>query len=179
MNLRIKLRKNQSTIPTEKLTPEVSFLEILGENIESLPSFAHMEKCRNILLVCPELKELSTLPHSLEVFKVNGGKIEMPSNLPLLKTLQLKSLGLKSLAPLERLPETIETLDLSYNQLGELPTEIASLKKLVRLNLDGNSLVSLPEFLYKLPSLNHLSLDGNPLSEETRNELHQKFGMWF
>lgn len=179
MNLRIKLRKNQSTIPAEKLTPEVSSLEVIGENIERLPSLAHLENCRNLLIVCPELKELPAIPKSLEVFKVNGGKVLLPMALPHLNHLQLKSLALESLAPLSDLPSTLETLDLSNNRFIHLPGEIESLKKLVRLNLDGNSLVTLPEFLYRLPSLNHLSLDGNPLSEDTKNELHRKFGMWF
>lgn len=175
-NLRIKLRKNQYTIPVENLTSEVTNLEILGDSIEKIPSLKHLTKCVSLLLVCPQLGQLDELPENLKILKIKGGHT-YPKNLPQsIKILQIS--GIKcSLNGIE-LPRGIINLDLSSNELMTL-ADIELNSSLTRLNLDHNQLSNLPESLYQNKSLLHLSLDGNPLTDEEKNKLHKTFGIWF
>lgn len=183
MNVRIKLRKNQSTIPSEKLTEDINSLEILGDAIQKLPSLAHLHSCRHLLLVCPELEELPDLPPHLHILKIKGGHFELPKKMETqqeIKTLSLQ--GLKSQKEqflAWSLPITLENCDLAANDMTGLPVNIGQLSSLQRLTLDNNKLVDLPESIYGLKGLNHLSLDGNPLSEDCKQKLYQSFNIWF
>lgn len=183
MNVRIKLRKNQSTIPTEKLTEDINSLEILGEAIQKIPDLKHLVHCRHLLLVCPELEELPELPPNLQILKIKGGHFELPNNIGTLKEIKTLSLqGLKSQRDqfsAWSLPIALENCDLAANDMASLPVNIGQLNSLRRLTLDNNKLVDLPGGVYDLKSLNHLSLDGNPLSEDCRQKLYKTFNIWF
>lgn len=175
-HLRIKLRKNQSTIPVEKLTAQITNLEILGDSIEKLPSLRHLTNCHNLLIICPELSEYNELPENLKILKIKGGRA-CPHNFPQgIETLQLS--GLQCSFDKLKLPAGVLNLDLSSNGLTSLEG-IGLTAPLSRLNLDHNQLSRLPDSLYSNKSLLHLSLDGNPLSEEEKNKLHKAFGIWF
>lgn len=180
MNLRLKLRKNQSTVASEKLTEDIHSLEILGDSIEKLPSLGHLKVCRYLLLVCPELKELPALPPSLEILKIKGGHFQFKDELPSLKTLSLQGLKV-SVESLENMtyPSGLETLDLANNDLKKIPPSVLKLKGLHRLSLDHNQLKDLPQELMKMTSLNHLSLDSNPLTDDDKQKLHDAFKIWF
>ena len=54
-------------------------------------------------------------------------------------------------------------LDLSGNQLSQLPVEITKLTKLTKLDLSDNQLSELPSEITKLTNLTTLELSGNPL----------------
>ncbi len=180
MNLRIKLRKNQSTVEREKLTADLHSLEILGDAIHKIPDLDHLKKCEHLLLVCPELQELPKLPPHLKILKIKGGHFTWPGQLPQLKSLSLQ--GLKSQKEAFNswsLPVSLEVLDLANNNLEDLPLNLDQLSNLQRLSLDHNQLQVLPNELYDLKSLNHLSLDANPLSEETKQKLYDQFKIWF
>lgn len=180
MNLRLKLRKTQSNLPSEKLTEDLHSLEILGESIEKIPSLAHLENCSHLLLVCPNLADFPALPPNLKILKIKGGHFNLPKILPALKVLTLQGLSSKKDQFIDfSIPHTIETLDLSNNALENLPIGFKHLQKLVRLTLDHNQLKTLPECLFQLKSLNHLSLDANPLTEEMKQRLFEAFGIWF
>ncbi|MCB1231028.1 MAG: leucine-rich repeat domain-containing protein [Verrucomicrobiae bacterium] len=56
-------------------------------------------------------------------------------------------------------------LDLSFNQLTELPESLAQLTSLRFFFLSNNQLTELPEWLVQLTSLQSLDLSGNPLTE--------------
>jgi Leucine-rich repeat (LRR) protein len=56
-------------------------------------------------------------------------------------------------------------LDLSDNQLSELPPEIGQLTKLTQLDLSGNQLSELPPEIVQLTKLTTLDLSGNQLGE--------------
>ncbi len=175
--LRIKLRKNQSTIPTEKLHEGIVNLEIIGDSIESLPSLAQLSWCKNLLLVCPELQELPDLPENLEILKIKTGRSfpqELPPKIHTLQISQIKSDGPLSL----QLPSQLINLDLSSNALTSVDSIHLGMP-LKRINLDHNKLTQLPEILYNNPSLLHLSLDGNPLLDDEKNKLFKTFGIWF
>jgi len=61
--------------------------------------------------------------------------------------------------------KSLQTLDLSFNQLSELPKEIAELKSLQKLYLSSNQLSELPKEIAELKSLHVLDLSSNQLSE--------------
>ncbi len=175
--LRIKLRKNQSTLPLEKLTKDIAHLEILGDSIESLPSLEKLINCKNLLIVCPALSEIKELPTGLNILKIKGGHV-YPNQLPTgLETLQLSSIKNENSNHIN-IPAGVINLDLSSNGLTSLEG-INLGAPLGRLNLDHNQLSKLPEELYENKSLLHLSLDGNPLSEEEKDKLFKAFGIWF
>lgn len=180
MNLRLKLRKNQSTVPTEKLTKDLHSLEILGDSIEKLPDLSHLENCRYLLLVCPELKALPALPAKLEIFKVKGGHFDLDRDLPPLRTLSLQGLKSKKDQIIQlSFPKELETIDLANNGLNEIPPSIYELPQLNRLSLDHNQLKNLSDKLMAMNSLNHLSLDHNPLTDADKQKLHDAFKIWF
>ncbi len=56
-------------------------------------------------------------------------------------------------------------LDLSYNQLRELPKEILQLRNLVKLSLSYNQMRKLPREIWQLRNLSQLSLINNQLEE--------------
>lgn len=56
-------------------------------------------------------------------------------------------------------------LDLSQNQLTEIPPELLELKKLTELNLDHNQLTQLPSEFNELKDLTELNLDHNHLTQ--------------
>jgi Leucine-rich repeat (LRR) protein len=183
MNVRIKLRKNQSTIPTEKLTEDIHSLEILGEAIEELPDLSHLKECRHVLLVCPQLTKMPKVPSLLKILKIKGGHFKLPSDIE--KQTELRTLSLQGLKSQKEsfsswsLPIGLENCDLASNDMTNLPKNIGELINLQRLTLDHNQLQELPSEVYELNGLNHLSLDGNPLSDSCKQKLYDKFNIWF
>ncbi|MEI8345998.1 MAG: hypothetical protein WCG27_00915 [Pseudomonadota bacterium] len=128
--------------------------------------------------------ELFTLPQ-LQILKIKNGKLkslpQLSQGQPLspLKTLQLSHQQLANLPEWLFEFKSLELLDLSSNCLKTLPESLAKLSILKRLNLDGNQFQTFPGALYGLKGLNHLSVDENPLTESEKGLLHQRFSMWF
>jgi len=179
MNLRIKLRKTQSLVPVEKLVPEITSLEILGDNIEKLPSLKHLVLCKSLTLQCPELNELPALPENLAILKIKGGRFKSAKLPSKLKTLKFSHLALSSLDEIGPWSPDLTNVDLSHNKLRDLPSKLLDNSKISRLSLDSNEFSVLPEALYQLKGLNHLSLDNNPIEEQEKLKLHQQLGIWF
>lgn len=178
MNVRIKLRKNQSTIPSEKLTPEITSLEIIGDSIQKIPSLSHLKSCQYLSLNAPELIQLNELPPNLTVLKLRGTRT-IPQDLPCIHTLGLSYIQLTPF-PLDfKIPTSVLTLNLNGNKLSEIPEGLFDCVNLQRLNLDNNEIVSLPSRFFEIKDLVHLSLDNNPLSDDCKNKLYQKYGIWF
>ncbi|HEX8179047.1 MAG TPA: COR domain-containing protein [Pyrinomonadaceae bacterium] len=75
-----------------------------------------------------------------------------------------------SFQELTELPKSIgqltqlQNLDLNGNQLATLPESIGQLTQLHTLDLDGNQLATLPEFIGQLTQLQQLGLSGNQLT---------------
>ena len=60
---------------------------------------------------------------------------------------------------------TLQTLDLSWNQLTDLPESIGQLTQLQKLDLSYNQLTSLPDSISKLTQLQTLDLSYNRLTD--------------
>mmetsp|Transcript_42649 Transcript_42649/g.102842 ORF Transcript_42649/g.102842 Transcript_42649/m.102842 type:complete len:317 (+) Transcript_42649:48-998(+) len=97
----------------------------------------------------------------------------LPPDIPKgLKTLLLSRNSFSNIPPSILLPtncKSLETLDLSYNNLGTVPDEIQNLKSLRELNLDNNMIMNLPDGVGKLSKLRVLSLRNNKISKKTIN----------
>ena len=62
----------------------------------------------------------------------------------------------------------IVRLDLSKNQLTELPAKFGNLVKLQHVDLLGNQLTTLPVSMSRLPNLRWMDIKDNPLSENLK-----------
>jgi Leucine-rich repeat (LRR) protein len=106
-----------------------------------------------------------------------GSAQALPDNLPKgLKTLLLSRNYFSSIPPTILLEHcgNLETLDLSYNNLGSVPNEIQNLKSLRELNLDNNMIVHLPDSIGKLSKLRVLSLRNNKITKKTNSVQQQQ-----
>jgi len=138
--------------------------------------------------------EFKILFDGYEFIKYEGEKIPIIQDVLSLKRKGIRNLsdviGLNKLTSLQKLdlsynqltelPETIgkltlfQKLDLSYNQLTELPETIGKLISLQELYLDSNQLIELPEAIGKLTALQELYLGCNQLTEEIIEKLKKK-----
>ncbi len=93
--------------------------------------------------------------HSLA--QLNSGKYADTTHLTLSENLTVFPQEILSLA------NTLEVLDLSNNQLSDLPAEFAVLKKLKRLFLTNNKFEKVPTILANCPKLEMISFKSNNL----------------
>jgi internalin A len=113
----------------------------------------------------PELERLG----SLQTFNLSGckqlrGDLAPLTGLTSLQSLDLSANQLSSLAPEITKLTSLQSLDLSANRLSSLPPEITKLTRLQSLALNANQLNSLPPEITKLTSLQSLDLGANRLS---------------
>jgi len=140
--------------------------------LKELKSF----NCDDNALTSSALSPLSQLP-KLQSISLGRNRLENPSDhkfpaLPAtVKQLKIYKNSLSSIPqqicdPTMRL---LEKLDLSFNNLAEVPAEICNLIALTELNLDNNVIVSLREEVGHLPKLKTLSLKNNYIQVKSTN----------
>mmetsp|Transcript_58440 Transcript_58440/g.163713 ORF Transcript_58440/g.163713 Transcript_58440/m.163713 type:complete len:280 (+) Transcript_58440:61-900(+) len=152
--------------------------DLMGNSLKALPEV--IGACSSLQNLNCGKNKLTELPAtigqlaSLQKFVLSDNQLgKLPvelSQLGKLKLLQLDGNRLVSAIsfPMDvfggALSDALEELDLSGNDLEELPTCVANLRVLQRLNISKNRLTSLPGELQRLSNLQKLDASDNRLS---------------
>lgn len=159
---------------------QVSGLNISGNRITELPdcfpenhSISHFF-CDNNML--------TSLPPSLlqarriEVFSCVGNRLESLSgmNMPRLVSLNLSFNNLKELPDEFRVCTSMTDMNISFNQLTDLPKSLGGCRKLMILIAASNRFERVPRVIFAFSQLKTLVLSGNRLTN-----LSQSFGSFF
>jgi hypothetical protein len=137
-------------VPVERITGKIFFLS------------AHSEKGYPFLRFIDECGHEQTQRLSDREFKKLYGRGEV---LKWLKEFLYTQANLQVFPQHIVRVTTLEVLDLSDNQLSELPASMGQLVNLRRLNLAHNNFKTVPVVLGKLMRLSHLDIQKNQLSE--------------
>ncbi|XP_028667998.2 leucine-rich repeat-containing protein 40 [Erpetoichthys calabaricus] len=155
-----------------KLNLSNNKLKTLPSGIKTLKNLKILDCTHNELVsIPPEVAQMA----SLEQLYLRHNKLRILPELPsckLLKELyvgnnQIEFLGEEHLKHLS----VISVLELRDNKLKSIPDEITLLQGLERLDLTNNDISNLPYGLGDLPKLKTLSLEGNPLRTIRRDLL--------
>lgn len=119
-----------------------------------------------------ELVGTKRLPPALETLALRGNlNLHLPVlHLPKLKTLDLRSCGIRDLSDniVKSTLSLLQELLLDENLVEVVPEQLLSAcPKLKRLSLEHNRIKTLPSVLLKSPNLDRLDLKGNPISKST------------
>ncbi|MBD3231457.1 hypothetical protein GF322_02225 [Candidatus Dependentiae bacterium] len=135
------LLKNKNVIDANKLSPQLSFI------------------FKAVTDVREEGSDYNNIYKQLKSFLISNSTV-----------LKLKSLNINSKELLEVIlsfienDEKLEILDISLNQLAELPDNIGNLTELQELNVRHNQLTELPDNIGNLPKLKNLNVGDNKLT---------------
>ena len=155
-------------------------LDLSNNNIQKIPSdIAKLTNLESLYLI--KNKKLTKIPQELlQLPSLVSLRLTWNVNKPIPKWFrQIKQLGLhlidKSEGESSRKIETILDyivnlenlvfLELSINQLANLPESVTNLSNLTTLDLRDNQLTNLPESVTNLSNLTTLDLEGNPLEK--------------
>lgn len=166
---------NLSTLPAS--IGNMTALEGIGlsnNSIDSLPeTIQNLSKIEFVSLEGNDLKQLPInflkLPFLKELNLARNPKLNLDSTLAQLSLYELVDISLRECA-IKILPATIghfaqlRRLDLSDNQLSELPAEILQLQELVHLLVEYNRLKYLPREIGRLSNLRYFELGSNQLT---------------
>ncbi|MBW4965323.1 leucine-rich repeat-containing serine/threonine-protein kinase [Pseudoalteromonas sp. CR1] len=100
--------------------------------------------------------------------ELNTGKLAGAKHLQLVEQLS------EFPADIFKLADTLEVLDLSNNNLSDLPDEFACLHRLKRVFLSFNQFKHVPKVLAKCPALIMVAFKGNQISKFAPNSLPKK-----
>lgn len=183
--MRIKLRKNISTLNIEKIPLDIQSLEIISESIETLPSLCRYENLISLYINCPQVKAFKDFPIRLQTLKIRDGHISQNCLNKIANLTEIKILSLSNLK-IEVLPENffskfsdLHCIDLKSNLLVSIPSSITELKSLKRINIDQNRFSKFPKELFEMSKVNHISADNNNFDEIEKTLIHKRLGLWF
>ena len=134
-------------------------LDLSNRNIQFIPALMWAEG-----LPIDRLRHLVILDISRNNIGVLPG-INLFSNLSILEKLDISDNQLRDLPPEIGLVTSLLILSLSGNALSTLPDSLCNLKSLRRLTVNSNRLVKLPERIGDLKRLELLNLSSNKLQE--------------
>eukprot|EP01105_Mastigella_eilhardi_P008653 TRINITY_DN208_c3_g1_i1.p1 TRINITY_DN208_c3_g1~~TRINITY_DN208_c3_g1_i1.p1 ORF type:complete len:591 (+),score=113.36 TRINITY_DN208_c3_g1_i1:100-1773(+) len=150
-------------------------LELGGNALAALPaSLSQLEQLSKLGLSSNAFVEaphvLSTLTRLQELNLAENCLSKLGSTLRALKSLTQLNLAHNNLKRLSKFGKLIslQTLNLSSNQLNDLPHSFAKLANLELLDLGKNALTAVPACLYKLSSLTVLDLSNNRITTFSR-----------
>ena len=150
---------NITIIPDQIFNSRIGILNISGNPIKALPkmppflekitaAYCHIENVDGIFEKSERLRFIDLSGNQIKSFKP-------------IHNLEFLYLSKNSLTQLPDISEKIKVIDVSYNCIGNLPTDINA-PNLIVLNLSFNSLSTFPEFK-EVPFLQYLKLCGNPI----------------
>lgn len=182
--LTLRLKKNQDPVIESNQLDSITHIEIISR-FEPKDFLFLKEKIDPTLIsaLTINVKNLQSPPREINLFsnlkylKIINSEIEEIDFKFSLETIIITKANLKRIPSDIYEMQELKVLDLNGNQINQIETKIDKVKNLQRLNLDGNLIENLPESFYCLEKINHLSLDGNPLSEKTRQDVFDHFGM--
>ena len=148
----------------ERLDLSANWLVSLGAEISGLAALRELDLSENRLTALPVQLESCRALERLDLCRNHFEDLTPLAGLPAIIVLDAASNRLPAAWPLPN-PHGLESLDLSDNDIMQLPASFAELRALRRLDLSGNRLTS--EALAPLLSLplEELFLDDNELSE--------------
>lgn len=161
------LNISHNNISPASLTPEIGKLN----KLQTLTAGGNqLGLSSNLPSLPPNLKQL-TLDHN--GFKLFPSKMILVSPLTHLEKLDLSFNNLSQLPPEIGELVALRDLNLEKNQLTKLPPQIGQLAKLKALSLQHNKIVSsgLPASLFADTLVADLNLEGNPMTSTQLNEL--------
>jgi hypothetical protein len=124
--------------------------------------------------------KLSTLPAAVLNMKFlitlnfsynNISSVYKDNSLRKLEYLNLSNNEIREIPKSFGLMKKLKVLDLSDNKIQIIPAEITNLNKLEELKLENNQLTCMPKQISKLNKLKLLKLNGNKLSEDEKNNI--------
>jgi Leucine-rich repeat (LRR) protein len=158
--------KNKNISQVEKSLEQISkitSLETLSITLsgdEKIPmSFSNLSSLEELEVSSFSNKKSSNIIDLVKLVSSNNN----------LRKLSIKSTSLKTF-PSELIPmlSELEVLDLSSNNIENIPYNIENLSKLKELNLSDNKLTNIPDSILKLKKLKYLNLYNNNLSSYTK-----------
>ena len=143
---------------------------ITGKKLKEAPENSYDVSIQELLEYRPALLKIKDKKLDLDNLRINN--LEGIDSIPGIETatiIYLKNNLITHLPTALFNLTNMENLDLSENQIAEIPKEISHLVKLKRLTLVSNRIKHLPESFYNLVQLERLNLRHNRLEEVSSN----------
>ncbi len=160
---------------------ELTELDLSGNRIAKLPArFSEVRSLTYLNISNNQLQNINAYFESffyLRVLDASNNQLADISNLNLLKNAISINLSNNQIAEVPagiNQLKRLKVLDLSNNRIETLPKTIIGLTRLEELNLENNQLEILPKFLYRLRKLKSLNLTGNNFSEEEKMRIRKE-----
>lgn len=182
----LHLSDNQlKSIPSSiKKLENLKDIDFSKNEIKSLPkAMEQLKGLENVNLSHNQLQDISALFPSMYYVKNLNVSFNQLTNINQINELKTAKIIDLSNNQIEEIPaeihhlKSLKMLDLSNNKIKALPKTITGLNKLEELNLENNQVGSLPPYIYRLRKLKVLNLAGNPLSEKEKDRIRKELPM--
>jgi len=176
----LNLNNNQISEISQKIN-QLKFLKTLNlsnNNIVNIPDeIIENRYIESLNLSHNQLSQLSAAIFNLKLLITlnlsynNINSVNKDNTLRKLEYLNLSDNDISEIPKSFGLMKKLKNLDLSDNKIEIIPPDLMNLTKLEELKLENNKLTNLPEQISKLNKLKILKLKGNKLPEDERNRI--------
>ena len=180
----IKTRKKDYTITPDEIEG-YDTLEIISKSLKNIKSEENLS-IKALRIYCPELEEVDekiTRSENLKEIKIkenNNARVILKSfeRLKNLNSISLSAMKLNEVPSfIKSSLLTLEVLDLSKNNISNLPSFLANASEIKRLILDHNKFNEFPYEKDDFDKLKYLSLDGINFPEDEILRLREEFNI--